>query len=410
MRAGARGVVTSVPTTRLDIMAAETAADPWPLLRELRAQGPVVWHEVYKRWLVTTDREVRAVVGDFQRFTLEGTSSAALFGDDAFISIDDRKRHDALRLVWGEAFRLQGLERLRPQVETIAAGLLEPVAQRLRDGEPVEMVSAVCRPLPTLVIALMMGVPRAMLGDVVRWSDEMAGGGPAYLADAAAQAAVRRREAAKGALADYLGELLRERRARPGEDLVSTLAASEVARRCSDDQLVQNLRQLLFAGNETTAKWLAHLFVTYAEEAGVRREIAADRALIRPANDEVMRWQGVVGTLVRRVRGGAVELAGVALADGDEVTCVLASANRDPARFAEPDRLDIHRPPQPNLGFGVGLHHCLGINLAKLEGEIVIGGFLDRLPDFRVAEPYSYSSLPLRGPQPVTLAAGRGTI
>jgi len=400
--------MTSLATTRLDIMSAETAADPWPLLAELRDKGPVVWHEGYKRWLVTTDREVRTVVSDFQRFTVEGTSSAALFGDEAFISIDERKRHDALRLAWAEAFRLQGLEALRPQVEAIAAGLLGPAAQRLRDGEPVEMVGAVCRPLPTLVIALMMGVPQAMLGDVVRWSDEMAGGGPAYLADEAARAAVSRREAAKAALADYLGELLNDRRARPGDDLVSALAVSEAARRCADDQLVQNLRQLLFAGNETTAKWLAHLFVAYAEHAGVRREIAAERGLIRPANDEVMRWQGVVGTLVRRVRGGPVDLAGVRLADGDDVTCVLASANRDPARYADPDRFDIHRSAQPNLGFGVGLHHCLGINLAKLEGEIVIGGFLDRIAEFHVAEPYSYSSLPLRGPQPVWLAADRG--
>lgn len=396
--------MTAAPTTRLDIMAPETAADPWPLLRELREQGPVVWHEVYKRWLVTTDHEVRTVVSDFRRFTLEGTSSAALFGDDAFISIDDRKRHDALRLVWAEAFRMRGLEAIRADIAAIATGLLNPVGQRLRDGEAVELVSALCRPLPTLVIAKMMGVPPEMLGDVVRWSDEMAGGGPAYLADEAARAAVARREAAKADLAGYLGELLNARRARPAEDLVSTLAVSEPARGLPDDQLVQNLRQLLFAGNETTAKWLAQLFVTYAEDPEVRREIAADRSLIRPANDEVMRWQGVVGTLVRRVRGGPVELAGIELGDGDEVTCVLAAANRDPQRFADPDRFDIHRPPQPNLGFGVGLHFCLGINLAKLEAELAVGGLLDRVPGFRVAGPYTYSSLPLRGPQPVSLA------
>lgn len=396
--------MTAAPTTRLDIMAPETAADPWPLLRELREQGPVVWHEVYKRWLVTTYHEVRTVVSDFRRFTLEGTSSAALFGDDAFISIDDRKRHDALRLVWAEAFRMRGLEAIRADIAAIATGLLDPVGQRLRDGEAVELVSALCRPLPTLVIAKMMGVPSEMLGDVVRWSDEMAGGGPAYLADEAARAAVARREAAKADLAGYLGELLNARRAHPAEDLVSTLAVSEPARGLPDDQLVQNLRQLLFAGNETTAKWLAQLFVTYAEDPEVRREIAADRSLIRPANDEVMRWQGVVGTLVRRVRGGPVELAGIELADGDEVTCVLAAANRDPQRFADPDRFDIHRPPQPNLGFGVGLHFCLGINLAKLEAELAVGGLLDRVPGFRVAGPYTYSSLPLRGPQPVSLA------
>jgi cytochrome P450 len=121
------------------------------------------------------------------------------------------------------------------------------------------------------------------------------------------------------------------------------------------------------------------------------------------ANDEVMRWQGVVGSVVRRVRGGA-EIAGVPLADGDQVTCLLGAANRDPRRYEDPDRFDIRRPPQPHLGFGVGLHNCLGINLAKVEAEIAVNAMLDSVPLFQIAAPYRYSSLPVRGPDPVTIA------
>jgi cytochrome P450 len=255
------------------------------------------------------------------------------------------------------------------------------------------------------VISLMMGVPDEMMGEVVRWSDAMAEGGPAYQTDqGAARAAAARREAAKAALADYLGELLARRRAQPGDDLVSTLATAEVAGGYTDAQLVQNLRQLLFAGNETTARWLGHIFAVYGERPDLQREVSADRSLIVPVNDEIMRWQGVVGTLIRRVRGGPVALGGVSLADGDDVTLLLSSANRDPERFDEPDQFDIARRPEANLGFGVGLHHCLGINLAKLEAEVLVGAVLDQIKAFRLAAPYQYSALPMRGPNPIVIA------
>jgi cytochrome P450 len=241
-----------------------------------------------------------------------------------------------------------------------------------------------------------------MMDRVVTWSDQMAAGGPAYGRDASALDA---REAAKAALADYLRELMQARRRDPGDDLVSKLVHAKVEGGLTDEQIVENARQLLFAGNETTAKWLAQLFLTYGQRPELQRELAADPGLIAAANDEVMRWQGVVGTMGRRVRGGDVELGGVTLRDGERVTCLLAAAGRDPQRYEAPDRLDIHRRREPSLGFGVGLHVCLGINLAKLEAELAVGALLDRVPAFGIAAPYTYSSLPLRGPQPVVIAA-----
>jgi len=166
----------NVPTTALDLMSDATASDPWPLLREVRELGPVVWHTGYKRWIITTDRAVRKVASDFRNFTVEGTSAADLFGADAFISSDDRAYHDPLRDVWMPAFRKQGLDQLRPTLQTMVDGLIKPLAERLRSGETVELSSALCRPLPTMVIAAMMGVPDAMQADVVRWSDTMAVG------------------------------------------------------------------------------------------------------------------------------------------------------------------------------------------------------------------------------------------
>jgi cytochrome P450 len=250
-----------VPTTRLDIASDATAADPWPLLHAVREQGSVVWHEVYGRWVITTDRAVRKVLTNFKRFTVEGTTVEDLFGSDAFISRDDRRRHDDLRNIWAESFRRQGLEPLMPTIRGIVDRLLDPVTERLRAGKAVDVTHALCRPLPTMVIALMMGVPEEAIPDVVRWSDAMASGGATYLSDEQAALAKSAREDAKTGLADYLLTLLRARRAAPGDDLVSTLATSAPGQALDDAQLVQNLRQLLFAGNETTAKWLAHIFV-----------------------------------------------------------------------------------------------------------------------------------------------------
>jgi cytochrome P450 len=401
------GGSAQAPTTRLDIAGEATAADPWPRLREVRELGPVVWHETLGRWLITTDREVRAVVANFDQFSVEGTTQEELFGVEAFAAMDDRKRHDELRQAWAAAFRPQSLGGLRPAVQAIVDDLLAPVLEQLRSGDPVDLSRAVCRPLPTRVIALMMGVPQEAIPDVVRWSDAMATGNPAYFSEEEARRARATREEGKRALADYLGRFIAERRRRPGDDLISVLVQSDVGRRLPDDQLMPNVRQLLFGGNETTAKWLAHLFVTYAEKPETRRELIADPSLIVAANEEVMRWQTVVGALVRRVRKGPVALAGVEMADGDHVTCLSAAANRDPARYADPDEFDIHRPPQPNLGFGVGLHNCLGAPLARLEAESVVRSLLGATPDFAVAAPYRYTYMPLRGPAPVVVALDR---
>lgn len=397
----------NVSTTNLDILSEAAAADPWPLLKQLREQAPAVWHEGLKCWLITTDRENRSVVSNFERFTVEGTLVETLFGKDAFIAIDDRTRHNELRAIWTPAFLKRSLDELRPKMTRMVRALVHGIAARLRDGETVDLSESLCRPLPTMVIAAMMGVHDDMLPSVVRWSDDMAAGGPAFLEGKDIGAARKVIADATAALAGFLLDQLALRRRDPGADLISVLVRSDTARRYDDGQLVQNVRQLLFAGNETTAKWLGHLYLTYGEHPDVRRELVGERSRIPAANDEVMRWQGVVGTLPRRVRGGSIEVAGIELCDGDDVMCLLASANRDPARYDDPDRLDIHRTPQPNLGFGFGFHSCLGLALAKLEAEVAVNGLFDSVPDYTIAGPCRYSSVALRGPQPVSIALAR---
>lgn len=394
-----------LPETDFDIMDPAVAADPWPHLRALREAGPVVRHGGYGRWLITTDRATRKVLTNFRQFSVRGTSLETLFGSDSFIAMDDRHGHDSLRNVWAYAFRPSGVAGLRARVGDIVAELLAPLKERLLAGESVDLSDQFCRALPTTVIGRMMGVPDEVLPLIVEWSDAMVAGGTAYhLSPAQAEALHRSREEAKTSLADYLKSQIDYRRRHPGEDLISAIAVSDVARGMSDDQIVPNLRQLFFAGNETTARWLGHIIVTLGERAELQREVAEDRGLVVQANDEVLRWQGVIGTTPRKVWGGPVVLEGVELPEGAELTCLTTAANRDPVRYADPDTLDIHRPYQPSLAFGMGFHVCLGQALAKMEAESAVNALLDLARPFHVAAPYTYSTLPVRGPGPVTIA------
>ncbi|TGD71259.1 cytochrome P450 [Mangrovimicrobium sediminis] len=224
----------NVPTTTIDLLCPTLASDPWPALRALRELGPLVWHSEHRRWLVTTDHAVRQVALDYTHFSVEGTVVEDIFGADAFIAMDDRARHNALREIWAPAFRPQALQALRREVQALVQDLLTPLLARLADGEVVDFSAGFTRPLPTMVIARMMGVPRERLADVVRWSDAMAGGSTSFLDAAAREVAVAARESAKTALADYLLALMRERRAAPGDDLVSLMvnATAVAARRC----------------------------------------------------------------------------------------------------------------------------------------------------------------------------------
>jgi cytochrome P450 len=182
---------------------------------------------------------------------------------------------------------------------------------------------------------------------------------------------------------------------------------SEVGRTLSDEAMMVNTRQLLFAGNETTANWLAHIVVVLGRHPEVRRQIIADPSLTAQALDEIMRWEPVVHTLPRGVRGDDVVIAGQKLQDGVEVVMLFGGANRDPERYEDPERFNIHRERKANLGFGYGLHSCLGVTLARIEALEATNALLAHFPEYELTAPApSFATFPMRGPGPIHIVPG----
>jgi cytochrome P450 len=184
------------------------------------------------------------------------------------------------------------------------------------------------------------------------------------------------------------------------------MVGSEYARTSmSDNEIIASNTQLVFAGNETTAKLMAHTLVTLAGHPDQRRLLVADRTFVSQAIEEVLRWQTITQFIDREVRADDVEISGVRLAPGSVVTPLQGAANRDPQRWDRPEVFDLTRPPKAHLGFGFGMHSCIGLNLARLEAQVWLNRFLDELPDYEVAGAIHYGgNFQLRGPEAVPIA------
>ena len=210
-------------------------------------------------------------------------------------------------------------------------------------------------------------------------------------------------EAAKQSLADFLLQEIRRRRVRPGQDLISQIVSSEIGRSLSDDAIMYNCRQLLFAGNETTSRWLAQATYVLGTHPGDLRTVSADHSLVPAMMEEVMRWDAVAQMLPRRVRGAALELDGVSVPAGQDVLLLIGAANRDARRYENPAAFDIHRAEKGHLGFGFGLHHCLGATLARLETSIAMPRFLKIAADYVIDGEIHYSNPMARSPDAVPI-------
>jgi len=391
----------------LDLADAAFNRDPYPALEALRAEGRAVRDDVTGAWLVTGYEDCTRVLGNVDTFTSEMPegSGPGVFGGRVF-EVMDSPRHDEIRGVWAADFQRHNLERHRAAIERIVDEGLDEFVPRVLDGEAVDAVEHLTRAIPTRVIARLLAIDEGDQRQFSDWSDAMgAVAGALFDPSERGRQILRTGLDATAQLNAYIAAEVDKRRASPGDDLISKMVASPVSETMTEAEIVANNTQLVFAGNETTAKWMAHTLVTLAHHPAQRRTLVDARARIPAALEEVLRYETVAQVGKRTVRAAGAEVAGVPVEVGDVVTCLLGAADRDPARWERAGDFDIGRAAKNHFGFGFGLHYCLGINLARLETAIWLDRLLSRMPAWELAGEIDYGiNFVLRGPVAVPLA------
>jgi len=382
--------------------------DPFPVLEEIRNAGPIVYNELLDRWMVTAYPLVSRVLGDSGHYA-QGASESFVdfFGGTTMETIDEPERHNAMRGIWAADFQRGTLEGQRELVERVVADQLDPFVERVRSGETVDAVADLTRSIPTLVIANMLGIDTAMFAQFSAWSDAMGATTEGALDPTPkGMETVMAGRQATAELNAYIAEQVKDRRRHPSDDLIGKMVAAPFAQNgMSEVEIIASNTQLVFAGNETTAKLMAHTLVSLAAHPGQRQVLADDRSLVLGTIEEVHRWQTITQFIDRDVRE-EVELAGILLSPGSVVMPFQGAANRDPERWDNASAFDITRPPRQHLGFGFGLHSCIGLNLARLEVQVWLDRLLDLLPEFEVVQGVDYGpNFQLRGPFAVHIAA-----
>ncbi|OWM11795.1 hypothetical protein B7435_01355 [Mycolicibacterium peregrinum] len=403
-------VANHFPLLSFDTTDPAFVAAPWERYREIRGLGGVVFNERINRWMVGEFDLVKQILSAPSRFGSERgqVEHAAVFGGPT-MEFYDGPHHDQIRSIWSGDFRPRALARLRPVITEIVRSRLEPVAARLRDGETVEVVSELTRGIPTEVIAHMLGVEAEMVGQFTAWSDAMGASAEGYsMPDGHGAELIAAGKDATAQLNSYIREQL-PRRGCPADDswdLIGTMVAHEYAcEHMTEQEIVASNTQLVFAGNETTAKLLAQIVATLATHPEQRRALQADRTLALDAVEEVHRLETVSHSIFRDVVGDGVTVGDVAMADGERITLLLGAANRDPRRWERPDDFDVTRRKLSHLGFAFGLHSCLGMNLARLEAQIFVEELIDTVGDWQLAGPLEYgTNYTVRGPSRVLVS------
>lgn len=391
----------------LEPFSSETLANPYPAYHAMRERGRMQ-RTTAGHWLATGYDEVSRLLTD-QRFgeaagrggrirlsrtTREGPQQ--LLGRVDTMLSQDPPEHTRLRRLVSKAFTPRSVQKMRPRIQEIVNELLETIEGR---GE-FDLVAELAWPLPVIVIAEMLGIPREDRERFKRWSDAMVAtlGGDYSALDEARRS--------NEELVEYVSRVIAERRKEPTDDLISRLvAAEERGQTLSEDEMLGTVALLLVAGNETTTHLISSGMLVLLRNPDQVARLRDDPSLLPSAVDELLRYTGPVHT-TRRVAKTDVSLGGAEIRCGEVVIGLLAAANRDPDKYPDPDSLDVARNPTDHVAFGDGIHFCLGAALARLEGQVTIGTLLRRFPNLRLLdnEPEWGGTFAIRGVTSLLLA------
>lgn len=371
----------------------QTLLNPFPLFRELREQSPVLRVDSLDFWLLSQYEDVKRGLEDTEFFSSEDTLVPAHVPGRASMLFRDDPHHARLRAFAQPAFTPRRVAALEQQIKELCNDQLVEMAKL---GASFDLVGAFTGPLPSMIIAELLGVPRSDFRTFQRMANDAV-----YIT---VKEQEERGHRALGQLAAYYAALVDEKRRTGafGEDLTSDfLRARSAGADFSQEELIDMGLIMLIAGHETTTNLLNNTVRSLSETPGAQDFLLADLRRTPLIIEEVLRYRGpVMG--VPRVTRRDVELHGVTIPAGSRVLCLVASANHDPQMFNDPDRFIPDRAPKNTLSFGRGIHRCIGEPLARLEAKVAIPALYGRFPGLRVD--------PERQPLPTTSPVVHGCL
>jgi cytochrome P450 len=329
-------------------------------------------------WMVSRYRDVRTVLSD-PRFSADDqdpgfprtTPLPPFPGGLSFLRMDP-PRQSVLRRVLTPRFTVRRIEELRPAVERTTDELLDTMEE---NGPPTDLIEAFALPLPSRTLCELLGVPYR---DHAMFQEHSTN---TVATDVDAETST----ASFVALERYLVDLVEEKRARPQDDLISAALARQESDALTDEDVVALARLMLIAGHETTANMIGMSVLTLLRQPEWASALRADSALMKPAVEELLRYLAVVRDGIARVATERVRLGDQVIEAGDGVIVSLQSANHDDGAFPDAGRLDLHRDARGHIGFGYGIHQCIGQALARLQLQIALTALLRRFPRLRPA-------------------------
>jgi cytochrome P450 len=382
----------SMATLDSQLIAAEFHTNPYPAYHRLRDEEPIYWSEAWGAWVLTRYADVIQALRDHRHFSSENRLPALLehlrpedralaaplenhFSTKGLIH-SDPPDHTRLRALVNRAFTSRVVETMRPRIQALVDDLLDQV----QSVGCMDIIRDLAYPLPATVIAELMGAPPQDRDLFKRWSDDIV----AFQGTGrASPEVVARSQNGLLEMRDYLGMLFEQCRRNPRDDLMSGLvAAEETGDRLTRDELLSTCVTLLIAGHETTTSLIGNSLLLLLWHPEHMRALQDDPTLLPGALEEFLRYESPVQRAPRRVTED-VEYGGQQFRAGQIALLMLGAANRDPARFVEPDRLDIRRKDNRHIAFGYGIHFCIGAPLARLEATIAISEVLRRMPSIQ---------------------------
>lgn len=375
-----------------DLLLPQWRSDPYPFYAALRAAGPVHWMKRLNAWVFTRYADVAAALRDSRMSSQRATAAFAGMPEilqeaavpfkqslNQWMLFRDPPDHTRIRGLCTKAFVPGLIETLRPKIQGIAAELLEGPTAR----GSLEVVSELAYPLPAIVIAEMIGVPPADRDKFKRFSDDLA----TLLAPGVKTPALIEQSLASWQdMEAYLIAMSAARRAAPRPDFLSALLGTEEQGNLLAEQEVRaTVGLLLFGGHETTTNLITNGILLLLRHPEALTALRRDPALLPAAVEEMLRYEPPV-QIITRILTEDVAMAGQTLRKGQRVLLSVASANRDPLQFPEPDRFLITRRDHRHLSLGLGLHFCLGASLARAEAQGTLALLLERWPNLHLRE------------------------